>query len=118
MELYCGRAPMIPMTVTRKRDDGTVAEFIVEAADHLNGAVCLDVDADIAVGDELSYYPPHLSIRTLLVVHVKRFRPNSQLPPELAGTTARYEVLTGEPVEMYCETSPFGDDEFSESSAH
>ncbi|PQM45611.1 TIGR02391 family protein [Mycobacterium talmoniae] len=84
------------MVRRRVEDDGNVTTGEVRADDHGGGKLYLPVDADIAVGDEVSYTLPNGTTRAMTITKHDVL----QAPPGFGGssldhTVCEYEVASG-----------------------
>lgn len=88
-----------PMTRTRIGDDGNVTTGEIRADDHGNGKLYLAVDADIEVGDEVSYTLPNGKPRIMRITkHDVLQAPRGMGGGGLDHTVCQYEVVTARPV--------------------
>jgi len=83
-----------PMTRTRVEDDGTVTTAEILADVHGTGKVFLAVDADIEVGDELTYKLPNGKPRTIKITAHKVYGVGTGM----GHTKCLYEVVTEKPL--------------------
>jgi uncharacterized protein (TIGR02391 family) len=87
-----------PMTRTRVEADGTVTTAEILADDVGNGEVHMAVDADIEVGDEVSYTLPNGKTRTMRITEVNVYQAPGGFTSTLDHTECNYEVVTTKPI--------------------
>ncbi len=86
-----------PMTRTRVEAEGTVTTAEILADDLGNGQLHMAVDADIEVGDEVSYKLPNGKTRTMRITEVNVYQAPRGFPSDLDYTECQYEVATTKP---------------------
>ena len=84
------------MTVRRTASDGTVNESKLNGADlGADDGITFSVDADIEVGDEVSYELPNGKTRTMRIQGTQVNKNPFGVASNLDHTVAKYEVVTG-----------------------
>ena len=86
--------PLKPMTRTRVEDDGTVTTAEIQADVHGTGKVFLAADADIEVGDELTYTLPNGKPRTIKITQHRVYGAGDPM----GHTKCLYEDVAAKPV--------------------
>jgi uncharacterized protein (TIGR02391 family) len=86
--------PLKPMTRTRVEADGTVTTAEIMADVHGTGKVFLDADADIEVGDELTYTLPNGKPRTIKITQHRVYGAGDPM----GHTKCLYEDVVAKPV--------------------
>lgn len=82
-----------PMKLRRVEGDGTVTEGDIMGTDLTDGQVSFPVDADVEIGDEVSYMLPNGKLRTLEITQVDVLAAPPGMSKTLEHTLCKYTVV-------------------------